>query len=151
MKHTSREGCLAGQRSGGLGRDMQVVVISGVQSHLRAELTEPTEQEVDAPLQGGRSCPQDPETGTIYSFSLLISFHINLFVTLGSILQKKNTGVEPHYLDVWLHVNDNDDASVEKLVSKNIKCYAIFVIYPYVLTQYFVGTIYTRVVENPRG
>jgi hypothetical protein len=27
-------------------------------------------------------------------------FHINLFVTLDSMLQKKSIGVEPHYLDV---------------------------------------------------
>jgi hypothetical protein len=50
---------------------------------------------------------------------------------LDSILQKKSTGVEPHYLDVWLLVHDDDDASTEKLVSNNIKCYAIFVIYLY--------------------
>jgi hypothetical protein len=29
-----REGCLADQRPGGLGRDVQVVVVPGVQSHL---------------------------------------------------------------------------------------------------------------------
>jgi hypothetical protein len=42
-----------------------------VQSHLSAELTE---QAVSAPLQGGRSRPQDPETGTIQSMSLSVSF-----------------------------------------------------------------------------
>jgi hypothetical protein len=67
---------------------------------------------------------------------------------LDSMLQKKSTGVEPHYLDVWLPVHDNDEARVEKLVSNNIKCYEIFVIYPHVLTQYSAGTIYTRVEEN---
>jgi hypothetical protein len=40
---------------------------------------------------------------------------------------------------------------MEKLISNNIKCYAIFVIYPYVVTQYYVGTIYTRVEENRWG
>jgi hypothetical protein len=40
---------------------------------------------------------------------------------------------------------------VEKLVSNNIKCYAIFVIYSYILTQYSIGMIYTRVEENPWG
>jgi hypothetical protein len=59
--------------------------------------------------------------------------------------------VEPHYLDVWLPVHDDDEASAEKLVRDNIKCYAIFFIYSYVLTQYSVGTIYTRVEENPWG
>jgi hypothetical protein len=32
------------------------------------------------------------------------------------MLQKKSTGVEPHYLDVWLSTHDNDEAMVEKLV-----------------------------------
>jgi hypothetical protein len=40
------------------------------------------------------------------------------------MLQKKSTGVEPHYLDVWLPVQDDDEATAEKLVSNNIKCYA---------------------------
>jgi hypothetical protein len=47
-----REGCLAGQRSGGLGRDVQVVVIPKDQSHLRAKPVEPTKQEFGAPLRG---------------------------------------------------------------------------------------------------
>jgi hypothetical protein len=46
----SREGCLAGQRSGGLGCDVRVVVVPGVQSHLRIELVEPTEKVIGAPL-----------------------------------------------------------------------------------------------------
>jgi hypothetical protein len=32
-----------------------------------------------------------------------------------------------------LPTHDDDEASAEKLVSNNIKCYAIFVIYPYLL------------------
>jgi hypothetical protein len=66
-------------------------------------------------------------------------------------LQKKRTGAKPHYLDVWLPAHDDDDASIEKLVSNNIKSYVIFVIYPYILTQYSIEMIYTRVEENPRG
>jgi hypothetical protein len=60
-----------------------------------------------------------------YNLSVLsLLFRINLFVTLDSMLQKKSTGVEPHYLDVWLPVHDDDEARAEKLVSNNIKCYA---------------------------
>jgi hypothetical protein len=70
----SWEGCLAGQTFGGLGCDVQVVVVPGVQSHRRAEPTELTKQEVDAPLWGGWSRLQDPEVGTIQSFYLLVSF-----------------------------------------------------------------------------
>jgi hypothetical protein len=49
------------------------------------------------------------------------------------MLQKKSIGVEPHYLDVWLPMHDDDEATAEKLVSINIKCYAKFVIYLYLL------------------
>jgi hypothetical protein len=49
------------------------------------------------------------------------------------MLQKKSIGVEPHYLDVWLPMHDDDEATTEKLVSNNIKCSAKFVIYLYLL------------------
>jgi hypothetical protein len=49
----SRDDCLASRRSRGLGCDVRVVDVPGIQSHLRAELAEPTEQAVGAPLQGG--------------------------------------------------------------------------------------------------
>jgi hypothetical protein len=39
------------------------------------------------------------------------------------MLQKKSSGVEPHYLDVWLPAHDGDGNTTEKLVSNNIKCY----------------------------
>jgi hypothetical protein len=48
-------------------------------------------------------------------------------------LKKKSTRVEPRYLDIWLPVHDDDDTRAEKLVSNNIKCYALFVIYPYLI------------------
>jgi hypothetical protein len=34
------------------------------------------------------------------SFSPSISFYINLFITLDSMLQKKSSEVQPHYMDV---------------------------------------------------
>jgi hypothetical protein len=40
------------------------------------------------------------------------------------MLQRKNTGAEPYFLDVCLPVQDDDEARAEKLVSKNIKYYA---------------------------
>jgi hypothetical protein len=42
---------------------------------------------------------------------------------LDSMLQKKSTRVEPHYLDVWLLAHNDDEDTMEKLVSNNIKCY----------------------------
>jgi hypothetical protein len=34
---------------------------------------------------------------------------------LDSMLQKISTGVEPHYLDVWLSAHDDDEATMENL------------------------------------
>jgi hypothetical protein len=65
---------LAGQRSKGLERDVRVVDVHIVQSHLRAKSAKSTEQAVSAPLRGGRSHPQDLEAGTMHSFSLYVSF-----------------------------------------------------------------------------
>jgi hypothetical protein len=65
---------LAHQRSGGLGHDVRVVGVCGVQNHLKAEPAQPTEQGVGAPLRGGQSHPQKPEAGTIQSFSLSVGF-----------------------------------------------------------------------------
>jgi hypothetical protein len=120
----SKEDWLARQRSICLGRDVRVVVVYGVQSHLRTEPAELTEQAVGALLRSGWSRSQDLEAGTIHSFYFSVSFRINLFIMLDSMLQKKSTGVEPHYLNIWLPVHDNDEATTEKLVSNNIKYYA---------------------------
>jgi hypothetical protein len=60
-----------------------------------------------------------------YTLSLFsYVFHINFFITLDSMLQKESTEVEPHYLNVWLPTQDDDETTAEKLVSNNIKCYA---------------------------
>jgi hypothetical protein len=40
------------------------------------------------------------------------------------MLQKKNIGVVPHYLDVWVPAHDDDATTAKKLVSNNIMCYA---------------------------
>jgi hypothetical protein len=39
------------------------------------------------------------------------------------MLQKKTSGVDPHYLDDWLPAQDSDANVTEKLVSNNFKCY----------------------------
>jgi hypothetical protein len=70
----SREGRLAHQRSGGLGRDMRVVGIHGVQCHLRVDPAQLMKQGIGKPLRGGRSRPQDLEASTIHSLSLLKFF-----------------------------------------------------------------------------
>jgi hypothetical protein len=40
------------------------------------------------------------------------------------MLQKKSSGVNPHYLDVWLFAHDGDVNVTKKLVSNNFMCYA---------------------------
>jgi hypothetical protein len=54
--------------------------------------------------------------------------HINMFITLDYVLQKKSTGADPHYLDVWAPTHEDDAAAAEKLVSNNFYHYASFVI-----------------------
>jgi hypothetical protein len=81
---------------------VRVVDVRGVQSHLRAEPAQLTEQGVGAPLRGRQSHLQEPEAGMIHSFSLFVCFPFNLFITLDFMLLKKSSGVQPRYLDVWL-------------------------------------------------
>jgi hypothetical protein len=54
---TSHKGQLAHQGSGGLGRDVRVVGVYGVQSPLGVEPAQPTEQGISAPLQRRWSRP----------------------------------------------------------------------------------------------
>jgi hypothetical protein len=42
-----------------------------------------------------------------------------LCITLDSVLQKASTGVEPHYLDVWVPMHQDDPQSQHKFVSIN--------------------------------
>jgi hypothetical protein len=53
---------------------------------------------------------------------LFLSFHkffILLFNTLDSMLQKKITRVDTHYLDVWQPAHKSDVVVAEKLLSNN--------------------------------
>jgi hypothetical protein len=49
-------------------------------------------------------------------------------MTLDYVLQKKSTGADPHYLDVWVPAHEGDDAVSEKLVSNNFYRYVSFVV-----------------------
>jgi hypothetical protein len=40
------------------------------------------------------------------------------------MLQKKSSGVQSNYLDVWLHAHNGDADTTKKLVSNNLKCFA---------------------------
>jgi hypothetical protein len=48
---------------------------------------------------------------------------------LDYVLQKKSTGADPHYFDVWAPAREGDAAVAEKLVSNNFYRYASFVIF----------------------
>jgi hypothetical protein len=73
------------------------------------------------------------------------------------MLQKKSSGVEPHYLNVWLPAHDGDADMAEKVVSNNIKCSIQFVIYLYLLNilqeQYTeeLTKIHRPEIEDPRS
>jgi hypothetical protein len=73
---SSRECLLAHQRSGGLGRDVRVVGIYGVQSQIRAEPAQLIEQGGGSPLQSEWSHPEDPEASIIHPFSIFHKFFV---------------------------------------------------------------------------
>jgi hypothetical protein len=54
------------------------------------------------------------------------------------MLQKKCTGVEPHYFDVWEHAHQGNVDATERLVNINFYSYAIFVIF--ILNSIFYRT-----------
>jgi hypothetical protein len=58
--------------------------------------------------------------------------HINLFIMLNFVLQKANTGVDPHFINVLVPMHRDDPKAMQKLVSNNfnsyIYIYALFVL-----------------------
>jgi hypothetical protein len=49
--------------------------------------------------------------------------HINLFIMLDFVLQKASTGVDPHFIDVWVPMHRGDPEAMHKLVSNNFNSY----------------------------
>jgi hypothetical protein len=49
--------------------------------------------------------------------------HINLFIMLDSVLQKASTGIDPHFIDVWVPMHRDDPEAMQKLVSNNFNSY----------------------------
>jgi hypothetical protein len=75
---------------------MRVVGVHRVQSPLIAELTQPMEEGIGAPLWHGWSHPQDLEAGMIYSFSVSISFSYYLVYNVGiCVAEEKFLGRSP--------------------------------------------------------
>jgi hypothetical protein len=58
-----------------------------------------------------------------YSYSLYVLMHINLFIMLDSVLQKASTGVDPHFIGVWVPMHRDDPEATQKLVSNNFNSY----------------------------
>jgi glucan phosphoethanolaminetransferase (alkaline phosphatase superfamily) len=70
---------------------------------------------------------------------LIISI-LNFFVTnlFNLVLQKKHTGVDPHYFDVWEPAHQGNTDAAERLVTISFYYYAIFVIF--ILYSIFCST-----------
>jgi hypothetical protein len=49
--------------------------------------------------------------------------HINLFIMLNFVLQKANTGVDPHFINVLVPMHRDDPKAMQKLVSNNFNSY----------------------------
>jgi hypothetical protein len=52
---------------------------------------------------------------------------------LDSVLQKASTGVDPHFIDIWVHMHRDDPEATQKLVSNNFNSYICMhcLFYPY--------------------
>jgi hypothetical protein len=64
-------------------------------------------------------------------YEILIISILNFCVTnlVNSMLQKKRTGVDPHYFDVWEPAHQGNTDAVKRLVTISLYSYAIFVIF----------------------
>jgi hypothetical protein len=62
---------------------------------------------------------------------------------LDSILQKASTGVDPHFIDVWVHMHMDDLEATQKLVSNNFNSYVCIVCFIHVKLT-FVHDRYTE-------
>jgi hypothetical protein len=51
---------------------------------------------------------------------------------LDSILQKANTGIDPHFIDVWVTMHRDDPEATQKLVSNNFNSYICIVCFIHV-------------------
>jgi hypothetical protein len=65
------------------------------------------------------------------------------------VLQKKRTGFEPHYFDVWEHAHQGDAKVAEALVTISLYSYAIFVIF--IFNSTFFRTLYGGIEEDTRA
>jgi hypothetical protein len=66
-----------------------------------------------------------------------------LFIMLDSILQKASTGVDPHFIDVWVPMHRDDPEATQKLVSNNFNSYVCIVYFIHVKLT-FVQDQYTE-------
>jgi hypothetical protein len=78
---------------------------------------------------------QDAEDGKKDSISIFNFCVTNLF---NSVLQKKCTGVDPHYFDVWEPAHQGKADAMERLVTISSYYYAIFIMF--ILNSIFCRT-----------
>jgi hypothetical protein len=62
-------------------------------------------------------------------YERLIISVLNFYITnlFNSVLQRKRTGVQPHYFDVWEHAHKGNPDAAQTLVTINFYSYAILV------------------------
>jgi hypothetical protein len=55
---------------------------------------------------------------------------------LDSILQKASTGVDPHFIDVWVSMHRDDPEVTQKLVSNIFNTYVSIVYFIHVINNF---------------
>jgi hypothetical protein len=69
---------------------------------------------------------------------------------LDSVLQKATTGVDPHFIDVWVSMHRDDPEATQKLVSNNFNSYVCIVCFIRVKLT-FVQDRYTEELRKTHG
>jgi hypothetical protein len=55
---------------------------------------------------------------------LILCINVYKFVImLDSVLQKASTGIDPHFIDVWVPMHRDDPEATQKFVSNNFNSY----------------------------
>jgi hypothetical protein len=71
---------------------------------------------------------------------------------LDFVLQKASTGVDPHFIDVWVPMHRDDPEATQKLVSNNFNTYVCIVCFISVINNFnFVQDRNMKELRNTHG
>jgi hypothetical protein len=70
---------------------------------------------------------------------------------LDSILQKASTGVDPHFINIWVPMHRDDLEVTQKLVSNNFNSYVCIVCFIDVKLTFCAGQIHGGAEEDTRS